>query len=104
MSEVNDIVEARRKAFEVTAREHYSLHELDHSWSEREQEYHDSDMQIAWEVYNAALDSVCLELPSKISQYNTDSNGYVNPVAAEYDECIEECREAIERAGLKVKP
>ena len=56
-------MEARRAAFEVIACEHYLLCELDHAWSERDLEYVDTEMQVAFEVYNAALDSICVELP-----------------------------------------
>lgn len=56
---------------------------------------------IGWQASRAAL---VVELPTKISEFNTDENGFVNPAAAEHDEAIDDCRDAIEAAGVRVKP
>lgn len=85
--------------------------ELFEAWAVREQEsikrhqdgYFDYHTHGAWIGFNAALDAVEIELPSPISGHNTDANGFVNPVAVEYDECIDECRAAIESTSLGIK-
>lgn len=58
----------------------------------------------AWEAWQASRAALVVELPEKISQYNTDDVGFVNPAAAEHDEAIDDCRAAIEAAGVRVKP
>lgn len=50
-----------------------------------------------WETYNAALDSVVIELPDTVANTGTLTSTAVLGYKRE-------CREAIEAAGLKVKP
>lgn len=66
--------------------------------------YYYTAEQEAWKVWQASRAALVVELPEKISQYNTDDDGFVNPAAAEHDEAIDDCRAAIEAAGVRVKP
>ena len=54
--------------------------------------------------YQASREAVVVELPPKISAHNISEGGFVRPEAEHYDEAIDDCREAIEAAGLKVAP
>lgn len=58
----------------------------------------------AWWAWQASRATLVVELPPKISEFNTDENGFVNPAAAEHDEAIDDCRAAIESTGVRVKP
>lgn len=53
--------------------------------------YHGNEQMAAWEAWNAAIDSVCVELPKP--ERLTDDDTYA----------IELCREAIHAAGVKTK-
>ena len=66
-------------------------------------DYADDRTSELYEFFNAALDAVEIELPAPISEHNTDSNGFVNPAAEEYDGCLDDCRAAIEQTGLGIK-
>lgn len=57
----------------------------------------------AWWGWHASRESLVVELPPKIGPCNTAANGYVRPEAEHYDEAIDDCRQAIESLGLKVK-
>lgn len=57
----------------------------------------------AFEVWHASRAALVIKLPGKISQYNTDDAGFVDPAAAEHDEAIDDCQAAIEAAGVRVK-
>lgn len=65
--------------------------------------YTKSHADLSWQSFNAALDAVVIELPSPISEHNTDINGFVNPAAEEYDGCLDDCRTAIESTNLGIK-
>src|SRR5690606_41917342 len=65
--------------------------------------YADSGVQAAWWGWQASRAALVVKLPEKISQYNTDDTGFVSPAAAEHDEAIDDCRDAIEAAGVRVK-
>lgn len=94
---MTDIMEARRKGFEawvsgfsgITAEKISSLRVDDG--------YLEPRIESAWFGYNAALDSVCVELPDTVANTGTINSNAVLSYKRE-------CREAIERAGLKVKP
>ena len=65
-------MEARREAFEAFARDHYWLCEMSHERDDLQfSEYVEPEMNVAWEAYNAALDTICVELPDKL-----DHHGY----------------------------
>lgn len=53
----------------------------------------------AWCSWNAALDSVEIELPAK---FNGDHGGCIHE-AGVHDDVIDECREAIESTGLGLR-
>ena len=80
------IQEQRRKCFEEWARsEGYEV------WHQAEDgTYLGGATAIAWVAWNAALDSGVIELPGYAMDYG-------------FNDAIDECREAIESAGLKVK-
>jgi hypothetical protein len=65
----------------------YGLNQIQRDW-------------ISWQASRAAL---CVELPKPISEHNTDINGFVNPLAGEYDGCLEDCREAIKSTGVRTR-
>src|SRR5690606_41855019 len=65
--------------------------------------YEDWDVQNTWRAWKASRAALVVELPEKISQYNTDATGLGSPAAAEHDEAIDDCRAAIEAAGVRVK-
>lgn len=58
---------------------------------------------ISWAAWRASRALMVVKLPEKVSQQNTDSNGYVLPVAESYDEAIDDCADAIRAAGITVK-
>lgn len=62
------------------------------------------DRSVAWAFFAASRESLVVELPPKIGPCNTAANGYVRPEAEHYDEAIDDCRQAIESLGLRVKP
>lgn len=79
---MTDIMEARRKGFEDFAKNYgLILKRLESG------DYWIDETITAWDAYNAALDSFCVELP------------YPGHWSLDRDMIIE----AIERAGLKVK-
>lgn len=61
-------VEARREAFEEFARGHYWLCEMSHERDDLQfSEYVEPEMNVAWEAWNAVLDSICVEMPESVS-------------------------------------
>ena len=57
-----------------------------------------------WEkAWKASRESLVIELPNPISEFNKSDNGFVNPEAQGYDDAIEDCRESIHAAGVKTK-
>lgn len=60
----NKNMDARREAFEAFARDHYWLCDMSHERdSHQYSEYIEPALNVAWEAWNAALDSICVELP-----------------------------------------
>lgn len=57
--------------------------------------YHGNEQQAAWEAWNAAIDSVCVELPCETGEHSEYGRGY--------DQAIDECHDAIRAAGIKTK-
>lgn len=59
-----------------------------------------------WDVWQASRQALVVELPAKISHlpHSQVGNGFVLPEAEQYDEAIDDCREAIEAAGVRVTP
>lgn len=57
-------------------------------------------------IWQASRQALVVELPAKISHlpHSQVANGIVLPEAEQYDEAIDDCRAAIEAAGLRVKP
>ena len=62
------------------------------SWPGNYLSYH---VECAWEGFNAALDSICIELPDERSGDDDISFGYGLALA--------DCRAAIEQTGLGIK-
>lgn len=79
--------------------------EFEAFWSAPEQEELRMSCAKGWAMvlWQASRSALVVELPEKISQYNTDDTGFVSPAAAEHDEAIDDCRAAIEAAGVRVK-
>jgi hypothetical protein len=98
--------EQRRARFEAIIAEHYYLKELPRN--SHDGEYADSELQVAWEVFDAALDSVAVELPERCRPVGHDYvlSQFDASVSREegYDSALDDCREAITAAGVRVKP
>ena len=84
---MTDIMEARRKGFEEWILSSF-MSDGDRDLVLRDEfgEYYSVGVAERWEMYNAALDSVCVELSSQSLLMRS------------------EVIESIERAGLRVKP
>ena len=93
---MTDIMEARRKGFEEWVKTFNSMPAA--IWKDERGRYIDDWIQCRWLGYNAALDSVCVELPQQHEQPFRDFFGR----GINYG--IQMCIESIERAGLKVNP
>ncbi|QDD91894.1 hypothetical protein [Pseudomonas oryzihabitans] len=63
-------------------------------------------IQERWDTWQASRQALVVELPAKISHlpHCQVGNGFVLPEAEQYDEAIDDCRAAIEAAGVRVKP
>lgn len=100
---MTDIMEARRKGFEEWILSSF-MSDGDRDLVLRDEfgEYYSVGVAERWEMYNAAMDSVCVELPGRNPEYIGDRDHQQWACGCNYG--INQCREAIERAGLKVKP
>ncbi|HHP2743062.1 TPA: hypothetical protein ACSAFW_004509 [Yersinia enterocolitica] len=57
-----------------------------------------------WEVWKASRESIVIDLPPKISEFNRmPDNGAILLEAVNYDEAIDDCAEAIRAAGIRIK-
>jgi hypothetical protein len=91
---MTDLTEIRRAGFEDAMRvAGYSRFE----WQGDHYKYGDIDDM--WRGFSLALDSVVVNLPEAYSYSKAESY----PHCARYNECLEECREAIHDAGIKTK-
>lgn len=74
-------------------------------WLERgsDGEYRSYQARGAWWGWQASRRELVIEMPPKISAHNTMHNGFVRPEAEEYDSAIDDCRAAIEAAGVTVR-
>ncbi|MBX6789436.1 hypothetical protein ISE75_14040 [Pseudomonas aeruginosa] len=59
-------------------------------------------MATAWKAWQASRAALRVELPEKIGPHNMVGR-HVLPEAAGYDDAIDDCREAIQKAGIEVK-
>lgn len=59
-----------------------------------------------WRFWQASRQALVVDLPAKISHlpHSQVGNGFVLPEAEQYDEAIDDCREAVEAAGVRVSP
>lgn len=87
------IQEKRRARFEAIVAEHYYLKEL--PLNRHDGEYAESELQMAWEVFEATLDSVKIDL-------SKHHGGQAIPDSERM--FLSDVRDAIEAAGLEVKP
>ncbi|HEJ3365168.1 TPA: hypothetical protein SL370_000111 [Pseudomonas aeruginosa] len=55
-----------------------------------------------WQAWKASRAALRVELPEKIGPHNMVGR-HVLPEAAGYDDAIDDCREAIQQAGIEVK-
>ncbi|EMZ5725055.1 hypothetical protein ABD584_000439 [Pseudomonas aeruginosa] len=55
-----------------------------------------------WRVWQASRAALKVELPEKIGPHNMVGR-HVLPEAAGYDDAIDDCREALQQAGIEVK-
>ncbi|EKF3302893.1 hypothetical protein AB1935_001633 [Pseudomonas aeruginosa] len=56
-----------------------------------------------WQAWKASLAALKVELPEKIGPHNMVGR-HVLPEAAGYDDAIDDCREALQQAGIELKP
>ena len=87
------IMQTRREKFEEWADELEFC--LDCHFFNEGNNYSDPDTFMAFEIWNAALDSIVIELPSCFEGY-----GYSEEVARVATDC---CADAIEYTGLGIK-
>ncbi|HCF4141393.1 TPA: hypothetical protein NIE10_006592 [Pseudomonas aeruginosa] len=64
--------------------------------------YEYEHIQWDWETWKASRAALRVELPEKIGPHNMVGR-HVLPEAAGYDDAIDDCREAIQQAGIEVK-
>ncbi|WAW38806.1 hypothetical protein O2604_17235 [Pseudomonas aeruginosa] len=55
-----------------------------------------------WRIWQASRAALRVELPEKIGPHNMVGR-HVLPEAAGYDDAIDDCREALQQAGIEVK-
>ena len=90
-----NIQEQRRARFEKWILDNHCGDE-DLVLRDNEGEYYSVGVAERWEMYNAALDSIVIELPEKWGEYTEAGHAACD--------AIDSCRAAIEAAGLKVAP
>ncbi|MCO3711287.1 hypothetical protein QOU43_07740 [Pseudomonas aeruginosa] len=64
--------------------------------------YDDADVDFAYQSWQASRAALRVELPEKIGPHNMVGR-HVLPEAAGYDDAIDDCREALQQAGIEVK-
>ncbi|WP_305827172.1 hypothetical protein [Pseudomonas aeruginosa] len=64
--------------------------------------YEYEHIQWDWETWQASRAALRVELPEKIGPHNMVGR-HVLPEAAGYDDAIDDCREALQQAGIEVK-
>lgn len=66
--------------------------------------YVDDSAQLSWLTWQLSRQVLVVKLPAKISHlpHSQVGDGFVLPEAEQYDEAIDDCREAIEAAGVRV--
>lgn len=106
------VEQTRRELFEATCKEHYYLSELGTARHDDDLcDYVETDIQIAWEVFNAAIDAVVIELPDPESPENFGVTEAEDPdeyaalearMGSQYS-AIHKCRKSIESTGLGIK-
>ena len=97
-----------RKAFENWWTNEFCGEPPFEGWSRlRDEEgsgYTDEDINAQWLAWVASRESLVVELPQKISEFNRMShNGVVTLEAVNYDEAIDDCAEAIRAIGIRIK-
>lgn len=56
-----------------------------------------------WQAWKASRAALKVELPEKVGPHNMVGR-HVLPEAAGYDDAIDDCREALQQAGIELKP
>ena len=65
-------------------------------------DYDDADVDLAYQAWQASRAALKVELPEKIGPHNMVGR-HVLPEAAGYDDAIDDCRAALQQAGIEVK-
>ncbi|MDR5020491.1 hypothetical protein RF657_19185 [Yersinia rochesterensis] len=66
--------------------------------------YVDDYHTVFWLAWQAARESIVIDLPQKISEFNKmPDNGAILLEAVNYDEAIDDCAEALRTAGIRIK-
>jgi hypothetical protein len=104
---MESVIEARRAKFEawqvgVLIQEGYDSDSV-HCVMERGSTGGYSSIRVegAWRGFNAALDSLVIELPKKVDHFADDDPGR-RAFSFHTNHAIDQCRQAIEKAGVRV--
>ncbi|HBO6118772.1 TPA: hypothetical protein L4583_005750 [Pseudomonas aeruginosa] len=77
-------------------------HGLESEWQDERNCFKDYSAHLAFKAWQASRAALKVELPEKIGPHNMVGR-HVLPEAAGYDDAIDDCREAIQQAGIEVK-
>ncbi|HEJ2170543.1 TPA: hypothetical protein SMQ93_006179 [Pseudomonas aeruginosa] len=77
-------------------------HGLESEWQEERNCFKDYPAHLAFKAWQASRAALRVELPEKIGPHNMVGR-HVLPEAAGYDDAIDDCREALQQAGIEVK-
>lgn len=95
-----ELLENRRAGFEEWVKDNWDNSDIRLLRDPDDRDYYKFvPTQRAWGTWNAALDSVVIELPSALQiddQWDSCKVGF--------NQCVEECCELIQSQGYKVKP
>lgn len=83
-----------------------SPYEFQAWWNAPEQAELRNSCAMGWvfRIWKAARESIVIDLPPKISEFNRmPDNGAILLEAVSYDEAIDDCANALRTAGIRIK-
>ena len=97
------VEEVRRAAFEAAYLKKYFYPA--ERWSLVPEKYRTQHAEIAWWAFNAAMDSICIELPGLIGLDQPFTGTPISEIRAHnhYNQALADCRAAIEQTGLGLR-
>lgn len=103
---MSQVEQKRRELFEAWLPSHYWLGEME--IARDGDDYAHEEVQVAWEVFNAALDAVVIELPERDTSSAGGPDSEMGPSYEQVEGCgynyaLDDCRAAIESTGLGIK-